>query len=59
MPNDAERKAVEKEIKEHGKTWCARGCPTFLPGAYRESRLVYGSSREVTQHDYDICHVFR
>jgi hypothetical protein len=33
------RTQINQEIKDHGKTWCSKDCPTFLPDAYREARL--------------------
>ena len=53
------RVQVEKEIQEHGVSWCTTRCSTFLPETYRLHRLEHGMSEALLKEDYDSCHMFR
>lgn len=48
---------VNREIAEHGTTWCSPDCQAFLPEEYRKKRARYSAFS--LQQDYDLCHVFR
>lgn len=49
---------IQREIDNHGKTWCSPGCQTFLPIVYRKRRQQ-GQPSSAIQGDYDSCHIFR